>query len=217
MCWKGTTVLERANFALKDNRIPPTGFTTTHSTYDTCAIVGGALTDPDFNVTGTTEGSGTDMVHYHIPLNGYAGTISVTATMLYQSVPPSFLTEMFAHQSAAIDSFEQFYNNADNTPLTVSQDTLLNISIPSAIPEHRDKISFYVTPAFSTDGKVTVHAERAAGAIIRVYDQGGNLVLEKGLNEEMSVTSLKLPQASGIYYISLIKPNLLLTRKVFRM
>ena len=33
-----TTVLERSASSLKDNRIPPAGFTTTYSTYDTCKI-----------------------------------------------------------------------------------------------------------------------------------------------------------------------------------
>ena len=35
-----TTVLERAKYLLKDNRIPPKGFTSEHSTYDTVKIVG---------------------------------------------------------------------------------------------------------------------------------------------------------------------------------
>ena len=65
-----TTVIERADHSLKDNRIPPEGFVTTFSSYDTIKIVGDALNDPDFNKNGNNEGSGRDEVHYHIPLSG---------------------------------------------------------------------------------------------------------------------------------------------------
>ncbi|MEZ4984171.1 MAG: hypothetical protein R2795_03900 [Saprospiraceae bacterium] len=44
-----TTVLTRADHTLKDNRIPPLGFRTDHTVYDTTCISGAALNDPDFN------------------------------------------------------------------------------------------------------------------------------------------------------------------------
>ncbi|HFB61381.1 MAG TPA: hypothetical protein ENJ69_00175, partial [Bacteroidetes bacterium] len=58
-----TTVLERANYALKDNRIPPDGFKTAHFAYDTVPIVGKAAADTDFNKEAGNEGSGADVVH----------------------------------------------------------------------------------------------------------------------------------------------------------
>ena len=33
-------MLERAKFPIKDNRLPPLGFTTSHPTYDTTLIAG---------------------------------------------------------------------------------------------------------------------------------------------------------------------------------
>ncbi|MBP9789499.1 MAG: hypothetical protein KBD57_03070, partial [Bacteroidia bacterium] len=44
-----TSVLERAAIVLKDNRLPPIGFTNSHSTYDTCVISADANADADFN------------------------------------------------------------------------------------------------------------------------------------------------------------------------
>src|SRR5207249_9275614 len=44
-----TSLLERADTFLKDNRIPPQGFVSTFPSYDTTKIVGDALNDPDFN------------------------------------------------------------------------------------------------------------------------------------------------------------------------
>ena len=42
-----TTVLERADTMLKDNRLPPEGFMSNHLVYDTVKIYGGAETDPE--------------------------------------------------------------------------------------------------------------------------------------------------------------------------
>ena len=50
-----TTILERAATALKDNRIPPAGFTSTYASYNTVAIVGDASTDPILTETEVTK------------------------------------------------------------------------------------------------------------------------------------------------------------------
>ena len=44
-----TTVLERAKIPLKDNRLTPLGFSTSHPTYDTTLVAGVPATDIDFN------------------------------------------------------------------------------------------------------------------------------------------------------------------------
>ncbi len=52
-----TYTLLRASSYIKDNRIPPKGFTTTHPSYDTTAIFGSAVFDPNFNKENSTEGT----------------------------------------------------------------------------------------------------------------------------------------------------------------
>jgi hypothetical protein len=77
-----TTLLERAAILLKDNRIPPTGFTTSAAVYDTVQITADALADPDFNIENSVQGSGTDYVHFKIPVSGITGQIKVAARLV---------------------------------------------------------------------------------------------------------------------------------------
>lgn len=119
-----TTVLVRAASALKDNRIPPKGFRQDHVVYDTTQISGQALFDSDFNVDALGEGSGSDVVYYHIPTNGYFDPISIQARVYYQSMPPKWMEEMFAESTPEIDRFVDMYNGADRTPAIVGQDTI---------------------------------------------------------------------------------------------
>ena len=115
-----TTVLERAAYPIKDNRLPPAGFTSTHPTYDTAIVANVPATDIDFNRdAGGAEGAGRDVVHYRVPMAGYFDVINITAKVWYQSAPPAWMEEMFAYNSEAIDLFRDLYEQADNTPILV--------------------------------------------------------------------------------------------------
>jgi hypothetical protein len=83
--------------------------------YDTTEVVLG-IPDEDFNHD-PLEGSGTDVVYYHIPTDGYTGPVSITAEVHYQSIPPRWLDEMFADSTPEIESFEAMYNAADKSPV----------------------------------------------------------------------------------------------------
>lgn len=97
-----TTSFLRRDYQLKDNRLLPFGWTSTgplkadktplipadylHETHP--VKVGG---DPAY-----TDGSGTNVVRYEIPLSAFtAKNLSVTATLYYQSIPPYFLRDRF--------------------------------------------------------------------------------------------------------------------------
>lgn len=125
-----TTVLERGAYSLKDNRIPPLGFSKSHSVYDTTLIVGNANTDPDFNYTNETEGSGSDVVHYHIPLNGFLENVNVSARVYFQAVPPDWLHEMRNYSSSFIDAFLAMYDANNNSPFLVKEINLSNVLNP---------------------------------------------------------------------------------------
>src|ERR1700741_290298 len=126
-----TTVLERADTLLKDNRIPPEGFVSTSSVYDTVGIIGNAFTDPNFNRTlgSGTEGTGKDYVYFHVPINGYSAPFSVYAYMYYQTLPPGYLTEMFTYSSAAIDTFQNMFNGSDKSPFLVAEDSIMGVAL----------------------------------------------------------------------------------------
>lgn len=93
-----TFSLLRAAKFLKDNRIPPSGFTTGHYTYDSVAIYGNALQDTDFNRKGNEEGTGTDIIKYEIsPAGNNKFTIEVE--ICYQSIKPEILKYLEKYSS----------------------------------------------------------------------------------------------------------------------
>lgn len=167
-----TTVLERASVALKDNRLTPKGFSTSHLSYDTTRIEG-VGSDADFNYDGSTEGSGSDIVHFNIPLAGYAGDLNVVATLYYQSIPHKWLDEMFTHSSPEIDLFKGMYNAADHTPLLVAQikqgDMFAGVPyVPPVV-----QVSLYPNP--SLNGQFTIQSSQVANEV-KVYSMQGTLV-----------------------------------------
>jgi hypothetical protein len=169
-----TTVLERADTCLKDNRLVPKGFTTSHWNYDTTRIYG-IGNDPDFNYIGMTEGTGEDVVHYHVPLAGYAGILNMTARVYYSSVPAVWLTEMFAYNSAPIDSFRNMFNAADHTPKLVAEEIFFN-TITSSTANAHPQISVYPVP--SADGKIYVNGyDQHTLKQVRVFDLAGKEVM----------------------------------------
>jgi len=209
-----TTVLERGFTALKDNRIPPQGFTTTHTNYDTCFIAGNATTDPDFNKVNGVEGSGADVVKYHIPLNGFNGTIQASAALYYQTLPPSFLDEMVNFSSAEIDSFLLYFNAADKSVIKTGEDTLLNINIPTSVSNYTTEL-FQAFPAYTANGVVQLKGLPLNEYSINIYNSEGKLI--SSINESFNTSSIiRLPVNSGVYYISLNYAGKRKTVKVFR-
>lgn len=129
-----TTVLLRAASALKDNRIPPRGFRKDHEVYDTTQIAGLALLDTDFNEDELGEGSGADIIYYHVPTQGYLNDLQLTATVYYQSMPPKWMAEMFAETSPEIDRFAEMFDAAERAPNLVGESNLLMTGIVRVRP-----------------------------------------------------------------------------------
>jgi hypothetical protein len=209
-----TTVLERGASTLKDNRLVPKGFTTSSLTYDTCRIDAIALADTDFNKIAGSEGSGSDIVHFHIPLHGYYGAINIYSQVYYTAIPPSWLTEMFTFSAPEIDRWKNMYNNADKTAQLVAADTLLNLSIPNAISEiFESSVQLYPNP--SIDGHFTIDNIPKECTDIKVFDTKGNvirLISCKGINADQF--QIELASQSGIYFIQFNCGIKQLTKKV---
>ena len=196
-----TTVLERADVELKDNRLPPAGFSTSHYAYDTARIVGEALTDPDFNYSGITEGSGRDIVHYHIPLRGHTGAVNVSAAVYYQTIPPRWFNEMFAYSSTYIDSFKAMYQTADKSPVLIAHDSLTSVIIPSGITAiSKDEWKVFPVPSFN--GEVFVqNINQHFVSKLEIWDASGRKVKELMVGKNESQFSITLPDATGIYWL----------------
>ncbi len=124
-----TTVLERAATHLKDNRIPPQGFTSGHNNYDTVQIAGAALNDENFNHQAGEEGTGSDIVYFHIPMDGSEDAVEIIARVYYQTVSNKWLEHMFTYSSTEIDAFKSYYENSNKTPVLVGFKSLTSAAL----------------------------------------------------------------------------------------
>jgi len=170
-----TTVLERSHQALKDNRLPPLGFSTTHSAYDTTRIYGNANNDLDFNYENGIEGSGSDVIHYNIPLDGFEGFVNISAKVYYQALPPKWMNPMFAFSTPEIEAFKEMYDQADLSPVLLQEQFLDSIYVSSTAIDNfleQSWISIYPNPSENGWVNITASAEVKI-KLINVYDSSG--------------------------------------------
>lgn len=205
-----TTTLERAASKLKDNRLVPELFSTAHYTYDTAFISNVPASDVDFNHDEMgVEGSGSDVVHYHVPMNGYAGTVNVKARVWYQSSPPKWMEEMFNYTSEEIDTFRDMYEAADNTPFLVKETAFTDMSMAVDDVEELGVLVLYD----ATNGMLSVTGldERVLG--MEVFDASGKLVANRATNGERA-WRVRLPQVAATYYVALRTAQNTLVKRV---
>ena len=188
-----TTVLEYAYEHLKDNRLTPKGYVSSHSAYDTVKIVGDALNDGDFNSENGTEGSGTDKLRFNIPLNGYTGDLKVTAKVHYQSVPPKWLDEMFAHSSPEIDRFKGMYESMSPVPEVVA--VAANYNLTGIEDEEYSDIRVYPNP---TTNLLNVDSPQKLNSIV-IYNSDGEIV--RSLHTDFQ--NIMMPKEKGVYFVSI--------------
>ncbi len=192
-----TTVLERAATKLKDNRLVPELFSTQHYSYDTSAIANVPSSDIDFNHDALgVEGSGSDIVHYHVPLNGYNSLIHVQARVWYQSAPPKWMEELFSNHSAPIDTFRTMYEAADNTPFLVAEGGFDDLSTGI---DGLDELGVRVAPNPARDGVLNIIGLTNKVQAVEVFDVRGRLVAK---HSTQGITQLRvnLP-ADGTYMV----------------
>jgi hypothetical protein len=195
-----TTTLERAASKLKDNRLTPSGFTTTHYAYDTTTVAGVSSSDIDFNKDDLgVEGSGTDIVHYHVPVGGYAGVLNVSTRFWYQSAPPHYMTEMFAYSGAAIDTFKTYFLDADNSPVLVKEEVFTDLSTGV---DDLEELGVRIFPNPVRDGRLNIIglSERVLG--IEVYDARGALVARTPVLGQRQ-WAIDLPAVGGTYLVAI--------------
>jgi hypothetical protein len=194
-----TTVLERAAYPLKDNRLPPQGFRTDHPAYDTTQIAGLALEDPDFNRSETgVEGSGSDRLLFHLPTRGYRGQVQVEARVWYQAVPARWLEEMFEWSSPPIEQFESMFTAADHSPVLVGQVRAEADWSLLGEPTLVSAPAWQVMPNPASGGLIRIES----GALpqrLSVYDASGSLRLRATPDRLPFI--LQGPGATGTYLL----------------
>ena len=88
------TLLRGAQY-LKDNRIPPAGFTNGRATtIELQTVPSGVAGDNDFNCMNIAEGCGADTVRYQVDTTGRTDPYTVEARLLYQATQPGFVDGM---------------------------------------------------------------------------------------------------------------------------
>ncbi len=203
-----TTVLERANFQLKDNRIPPKGFKTDHYAYDTVKIVGNAIFDTDFNKNIGSEGTGMDHLKYHIFKYG-TDRISVYAKVHYQSLPPKWLYPMFAYNTDPINTFKAMYESMPAETIVIAEDSIIGIDInPVGIVEQKtNEFSIFPNPVVSGQSFSINSSEKIENIIL--FDVAGKVLLnENKLRDRYYVTS------PGVYFAVISRNNKKYTKKI---
>ena len=211
-----TSLLERAALILKDNRLPPNGFTSSHSTYDTCVISPDAMADADFNKNNSIEGSATDYVHFHVPLGSFSGDLKVTTRVFYQSVPPKWLDEMFVLNSPEIDTFRTMYASADKTPFLVATDSL-NLTI-TGIKQQNLESSISLYPSISRSGEFTLMTNSEIKIEkVEIFDANGKIVQSQILNEDTVKANFVISGKSGNYYIRIVTNKGVTIKKVLKL
>ncbi len=211
-----TTVLERADIHLKDNRIPPLGFSTQYASYDTTKIVG-VSADVDFNKNGAgTEGTGADVVHYHIPLNGFSGTLKVSSALYYQSIPPRWFSEMFNLNSQPINDFKSMYQAADKTPVLVASDELDSVVVVSSYRELKaDEYLLFPVPVTGSQVFIKSVSNNAVSRI-EMWDAAGRKVSDQQFDGASIGCYVNMPASRGVYFLKIYSGNRFTVKKVVR-
>ncbi len=211
-----TSILERAATALKDNRLPPAGFSSSHSVYDTVKIIANAYTDPDFNKnTNGDEGTGTDIIHYHIPIYGYTGKLFVEAQVLYQTIPFHFLGELFQDSTPEIELFKNMFNNSDRTPVVITTDTL-SVNVITVNTQNLAPFDLIVSPNPTTNGIIQLTGINLRMESISIYSNDGRLI-QQYQNIYQPKYQVELPQTPGVYYVVINTDKKRYTHKMMRL
>lgn len=218
-----TYTLLRAAEYVKDNRIPPIGFVSSHSSYDTTAIFGAASSDPDFNKDGTTEGTGVDFVTFRISASGQQ-TYNIIAQLCFQSIKPAVAEHLRTINEPDINQFLTMYDAFPNLPFIMKSDSL---SVVTSINEGTGSIlkgffldQNYPNP-FNPSTKISWYSPVDSRQTLKIYDAIGNLV-NVLVDEYKPAGSYEIEYqasglSSGVYYYTLIVGEYSSTKKMILM
>jgi hypothetical protein len=192
-----TTLLEQGAGYLKDNRLVPVGFSTSHAVYDTTLLAGSVLNDPNFNHDAAgNEGTGTDRIRYHIPLQGFTGAVSVQASVFYQAIPPKWVDDIAPVNDPMVEHFVSMYSTANKAPVLVKS---AGLNVPSIVSVHENS-SPQMAIVTKGNGQLLLHTE-AHGELV-VYGLTGRMVIRTEVRPGESTITFTAP--FGVYVATLV-------------
>ncbi|HZV71676.1 MAG TPA: hypothetical protein VFG10_19125 [Saprospiraceae bacterium] len=151
-----TTRLNAAFRPLKDNRLLPTGFKRNHQVYDTVAVWGNALVDPEY---GTNSTSGMDIIAYKVPLDGYKGLADLSVSFMYHSLPSRWMNDLFTDDTLSqVSQFKSMYEGYQRYTELVDDLNINNIDLSTtSIKDFRiaDQIKLFPNPGTGNE----IHVE----------------------------------------------------------
>lgn len=214
-----TYKLLRAASYIKDNRLPPKGFTNQHPSYDTVAITGGAASDTNFNRQGSTQGTGKDIIYYKIPVQGNS-QYTITAEVCYQSIPPRLVSYLQGISTPDIQKFIALYNASDKNPVimkTITYSYTTNIApVNTSIPKNYLLYQNFPNP-FNSSTNIKFDILRTGNSVLEIFDITGKNVITS-VNEILKpgtyiirVDGNNLP--TGIYFYKLLSGDFSETKK----
>lgn len=164
-----TNTLLRAASYIKDNRLPPKGFVTSHVSYDSTSIEG-VDDDPNFNYNGSIEGSGSDIVTYRIkPTEN--GDLTITAELCYQTLKPQITARLATLPTLEAERFTRMNSGLPRDPgIVTSASTVFTVT------SNRDEAVQTVTAE-----KLTVHPNPARDNMIVRFNPGSGQDVELAL------------------------------------
>lgn len=203
-----TNLLERAATTLKDNRLPPLGFTTDHEVYDTTAVVGAEVESDmlfgDFNRgEDGQQGTGADRIRYEMALPSdwpVDVTPEVEVNVWYQAMPPRWVADMFDIEADAIADFEALYWDYAAPDLVTSQ--VVN-PVNLSTPVHAtDEMAFYPNPVRRGQRLHATGWSATDASVECVWRDASGKVLKRFISQGIS-SGLDIPAnwSAGIYFL----------------
>jgi hypothetical protein len=177
----------------------PKGFSTLHSAYDTVAIWGEALQDPDYTLMSQ---AGADKVAYRIPVNGWSGSARLTVRLHYQTLPPRWMRDLFTADSLPeVGAFKSMYAGYDRFTETLAETTITDIAIntvhvnqPTAL-----RVTVYPNPSAGRELFVDLPEDLSRqGTTLRLVSLSGATILQQDVARRVALPDRMTP---GVYYL----------------
>jgi hypothetical protein len=154
--------LNAAYEPLKDNRLLPLGFKRSHFTYDTVAIWGSALNDPQYDAE---SANGMDKIEYRIPLNGKKGLANLEISFKYQTLPLRWMKDIFSNDSLEyVAQFKSMYQGYEDFVEVIDEMEIKGVNLSTTANDEIEltAMRLFPNPGNGNDIFVEIHSNGEA-------------------------------------------------------